>query len=557
MHQGGAVLGKAAIARILQAEGIEHLVGFPDNALFDAAAALDVRPIIARTERVAVNIADGYSRLNDGRRIGVCALQYAAGIENAFAGVAQAYGDGSPILLLPSGYERAEQGVAPNFQAVRSFRPVTKWVGHATHAARLPQLLRHAFTQLRSGKPGPVLLEIPTDVMDEALPHDDLPAGPTRALRSMGDPQDVHELAAALLRAQRPLIVAGQGVFYADACAELRELAELLWLPVLTTLNGKSAFPENHPLALGAGGRSRPRTVDHFLERADLILGVGTSFTRSAYSVEMPRGATLAQITNCADDVNKDYAVSYGVVGDAKLVLRQLIDAAGLAARAGVAWGGDGLVREIRAVREGFLRDWLPRLTSDARPISPYRVIWELMHAVDRRRTVVTHDSGNPRDQMVPFYEAITPHGYIGWGKTTQLGTGLGLTLGAKLAAPERLAVNLMGDAAFGMVGLDFETAVRARLPILTIVMNNGLMGGYDKYLPLSTEKYGARFLSGDYAKVAEGLGGYTERVERPEELAPALTRAIRETALGRAVLLEVITREEPVLALGSSSRYQ
>ena len=148
---------------------------------------------------------------------------------------------------------------------------------YATHAARIPQLLQSAFTRLRSGKLGPVLLETPTDVMDEALPDGDLHYVPTKPLRSAGDPQDLLEL--ALLRACAPVIVAGQGVFYAQACDELRALAELLAIPVLTTLNGKSAFPEQHALALGTGGRSRPRSVDHFLAQADLVLGVGTSTT--------------------------------------------------------------------------------------------------------------------------------------------------------------------------------------------------------------------------------------------------------------------------------------
>jgi acetolactate synthase-1/2/3 large subunit len=551
------VLAKEAIAQILQQEGVRVLAAFPDNAVIDAAAALDIRPIITRTERVAVNIADAYSRVSDGRQIGVCALQYAAGVENAFAGVAQAYGDSSPILILPSGYERCEQGIAPNFQATLGLREVTRWAVTATSADRVPQLLQSAFTRLRNGKPGPVLIETPTDVMDEALSRADFHYLKTKALRSAADPQDVRELAGALLRARTPVIVAGQGVFYARACAELRELAELLGVPVLTTLNGKSAFPEQHPLALGTGGRSRPRTVDHFLDQADLVLGIGTSFTRSTYTVAMPPGVTLAQITNASDDVNKEYPVSYGAIGDAKLVLRQLIEHLTALGVADVAWDRAAVVREIRTVREQFLREWWPRLSADTHPISPYRVIWELMQTLDRRRAIVTHDSGNPRDQMVPFFEATTPHGYIGWGKTTQLGSGLGLAMGAKLAAPERFAVNLMGDAAFGMVGLDFETAVRCRIPILTVVMNNGLMGGYQKFLPISSEKYGARFLGGDFAKVAEALGGYTERVERADDLVPALHRAIAEVDAGRATLLEVITREEPVLALGASSRYQ
>ncbi|MCS6846123.1 MAG: thiamine pyrophosphate-requiring protein [Anaerolineae bacterium] len=549
--------GKDAVAQILKAEGVEHLMCFPDNAVIDAAAALDIRPIIARTERVAINIADGFSRVSNGRRIGVAAVQYAGGIENAFAGVAQAYGDASPILILPGGYERAEQGVPPNFRAVDSYANVAKWAEFVHQADRIPHMMRRAFTLLRSGKPGPVLLEIPTDVMDEPVCEACRQYAPVRARRSQGDPADVREAVRALLAAKSPVIVAGQGVFYAEACAELREFAELVQAPVLTTLNGKSAFPEDHPLALGAGGRSRPRTVDHFLDRADLVFGVGTSFTRSTYNVELPPGKTIAQVTNSEADLSKDYAVSYGAIGDAKLVLRQMIEEARCRLGAERRRDGRHIVEAIRAVKADFMKAWWPRLTCDDAPISPYRVIWELMRAVDRARTIVTHDSGHPRDQMVPFYEAVIPHGYIGWGKTTQLGTGLGLAMGAKLARPDCLCVNLMGDAAFGMVGMDFETAVRLRIPILTIVMNNGLMGGYDKFLPISTEKYGARYLSGNFSKVADGLGGYTERVEKPEHLAPALRRCIAEVEAGRAALLEVITREEPALALGKSSRYQ
>jgi len=544
------VQGKAAIATVLKREQVEYLMCFPDNAVIDAAAALDIRPILARTERVALNIADGYTRVSNGRRLGVCALQYAGGIENAFAGSAQAYGDATPILLLPSGYERAEQGVPPNFQASLAYRSITKWAALVNSAERLPQMLQRAFTLLRNGKPGPVLLEIPTDVLGEALGAFEY--RPARAFRSPADPQDVRELADVLLRAQRPVIVAGQGLLYAEAWDELRELAELTQTPVMTTQNAKSVFAENHPLALGTGGHSRPATVDHFLQQADVVLGLGTSFTRSTYTTAIPPGKLMAQVTNCEADINKDYAVAYGAIGDAKLVLRQLIDETRERLGSDTRRDGTEVVAEIAALKTAFLREWMPRLTSNEGPISPYRLVWELMQTLDRRRTIITHDAGNPRDQMTPFYEALRPRGYLGWGKTTQLGSGLGLIMGARLAAPECLAVNVMGDAAFGMVGLDFETAVRLRIPILTIVMNNGLMGGYDKFLPISTEKYGTRFLSGDFSKVAEGLGGYTERVERPDDLGPALRRAIREVESGRPTLLEVITREDSTLALGT-----
>lgn len=543
--------GKTAIVNILKLEGVESFTCFPANALIDAAASQGIRPILARTERVAVNIADGYSRVTNGRRIGVCAVQHGPGAENAFAGVAQAYSDASPVLLLPGTFERSRLGVPPNFQAVYNYRHVTKWVEVVNGATRIPQMMQRAFTLLRSGKPGPVMLEVPTDVMEEEIPEEAFHYTPVKGPRPWGDPQDVREAVQALLAARSPVIVAGQGIFYAEAWNELKELAELTQVPVMTTLNGKSVFPEDHPLALGTGGRSRPKMVDHFLRKADLVFGIGTSFTRSAYITPIPPGKTMAQVTINEEDLNKDYPISYGVIGDAKAVLSQMIEEVKRQVGPYGRRGDERVAAEVRTVKEEFLKEWMPRLTSNETPISPYRLIWDLMQTVDRRRTIVTHDAGNPRDQMIPFYEALIPHGYIGWGKSTQLGTGLGLVMGAKLAAPDHLAVNVMGDAAFGMVGMDFETAVRSRIPILTIVMNNGLLGGYEKHLPVSTARYGTRYLSGHYAHVAEGLGGYTERVEKPEDLVPALKRCIQEVEAGRATLLEVITREEPVYPIG------
>ncbi len=538
--------GKDAIAKVLKSEGVEYLACFPVNAIIEGAASEGIRPICARTERVAVNIADGLSRVSSGRRIGVCTVQYGPGCENAFSGVAHAYADASPILLLPSAVERQRQGVPPNFQAIYNYRGVTKWVEVVNYAHRIPQMMRRAFTLMRFGKPGPVMLEVPTDVMKEEIPDERYRYEPVKRSAPVGDPQDVKEAVKALLAAKAPVIVAGQGVLYADACAELKALAELTQVPVLTTLQGKSAFPEDHPLALGTGGLSGPKMVDHFLKKADLVFGIGTSFTRSVFIVPIPEGKTIVQVTIDEQDVNKDYAVAHVVIGDARAVLRQLADEVIRQAGPNGRTADASVAKEVAAVKAEFLNEWMGRLTSDAVPISPYRVIWDLMHTADRQRTIVTHDSGNPRDQIVPFYESVIPHGYIGWGKTTPLGAGLGLAIGAKLAAPDKLVVNMMGDAAFGMVGMDFETAVRSKLPILTIVMNNGLMGGYEKYLPISTARYRTRYLSGDYSKVAEGLGGYTERVEKPHELVPALRRAIAETEAGRAALLEVITREEP-----------
>jgi acetolactate synthase-1/2/3 large subunit len=545
------VKGSDVIARILQAEGVEALACFPHSEIIDSAAAVGIRPVMARTERGALHIADGYSRMNDGRKIGVATVQYGPGSENAFGGVAQCHADASPVLYLPTGYPLSQQDVAPNFVAGRNLRQVTKWGETVVDPARLPWMLQHAFAELRGGKPGPVMVETPIDLLNAENDADLAAYRPGRRSSPHPDPRDLRAALDLLLDARRPVLVAGQGIFYAQAWDELRAFAELLQIPVMTTLNGKSTFPEDHPLALGAGGNSRPATVDHFLAEADLIFGIGTSFTRSDYITSIPDGKTIVQITNAETDVGKDYPVALAALGDAKAALAALTAEA--KARLGEAGrrGQEETAREVASVRRAFLDRWMPLLTSDEEPINPYRVVWELMGAVDRERTVVTHDAGSPRDQMVPFYEAIVPHGYMGWGKTTQLGLGMGLMLGAKLARPDWLCVNVMGDAAIGMIGMDFETAVRCKLPILTVVLKNSVMGGYSGYLPIATEKHNIHRLGGDYAGVAKALGGYAEEVAKVADLKPALARCIAETEAGRPALLQVLTKEEGRFAKG------
>ena len=175
----------------------------------------------------------------------------------------------------------------------------------------------------------------------------------------------------------------------------------------------------------------------------------------------------------------------------------------------------------------------MPRLTQNTKPLSPYRVIWELLHTVDVKETIITHDAGSPRDQLSPFWVSETPLCYLGWGKTTQLGYGLGLAMGAKLAKPEKLCINVWGDAAIGFTGMDFETAVRERTPILSILMNNFSMAIELKVMPVATEKYRSTDISGHYANFAQAFGGYGERVTEPEQIVPAIRRGIEKTREG------------------------
>ena len=312
-----------------------------------------------------------------------------------------------------------------------------------------------------------------------------------------------------------------------------------------TPLEGKSAFPEHHPLSLGTGAGVMPRPVHTFLQKADVILAIGASLTKhNIVAAPIPAGKTIIHATNDERDINKHYATDYPILGDAKPVLRQFIDAVRdlLGAKKREA---NGVAGEIKKGKEEWMAEWLPKLTSNEKPMTPYRVMWEFMNLFDRKDVIVTHDAGSPRNQLVPFYQAPTPRSYLGWGKSHALGTGLGLVMGAKLAAPEKFCVNFMGDAAFGMTGLDFETAVRNNIPILTIVLNNNFMAAETHSMQASHERYGTMNILGNYADLAKSLGGWSERVEEPNQIVPALQRAYRTTQDGKAALLEFITSRE------------
>jgi len=533
-----------AVARVLKAEGVEYLFAYPVNPLIEAAAKLDIRPIIVRQERIGLHMADALSRVTSGEKIGVFCMQSGPGSENAFGGVAQAFGDSAPILVLPAGYPRRIAQIQPNFNSALNYRQVTKSCEQITVPEAVPEAMRRAFTQVRNGRPRPVLVEFPSDIFSAEIPDSFQPT-PAPVLRYGPDSASIEKAAQALLAAECPVIYAGQGVHYAKAWDSLRELAQLLGAAVTTSLGGKSAFPENHPLALGSGGRAIPKPVHHFLQKADLVFGIGCSFTRTAFGLQMPAGKRVIHATLDPADINKDVPVEMALVGDAGLILDGLVEAvsdlsagANEARRAAVA-------AEIAAVKAEWLNQWKAKLTSDAAPLSPYRVIWDLLHTVDVKNTIITHDAGSPRDQMSPFWQSVAPLTYIGWGKTTQLGYGLGLAMGAKLAKPDALCVNVWGDAAIGFTGMDFETAVRERIPILSVLFNNFSMAIEIPIMPVSTEKYRSTDISGHYADMARAFGGYGERVEEPDQIIPAIQRGIQKTQEGIPALLEFITAKE------------
>jgi acetolactate synthase-1/2/3 large subunit len=281
-----------------------------------------------------------------------------------------------------------------------------------------------------------------------------------------------------------------------------------------------------------------------FMAKADVVFAIGSSLTKTPFGPGMPPGKTIIHSTNDAGDINKEYRAEHAVVGDAALVIEAVIAEVGRQKGKGGGNALQSLKEEVAAGKKAWLGEWAKFLDSEETPLNQYRVIRDMMRTLDRDNVIITHDSGSPREQMIPFWETTTAGSYMGWGKSTQLGYGLGITMGAKLAAPEKICMNVMGDASFGMTGMDIETAARNKIAILTVVFNNGVMGAEREELKISDKKYGAMTVSGNYTKVAEGLNVAATRVEKPADIVPAIKEAVGVTQSGAPFLLECVVKE-------------
>lgn len=528
------------IVQILKQEGVEWLSCFPSNPLIEEAAKAHIRPIAFRHERGAVMAADGFSRTSNREKFGVVAIQAQAGAENAIGGLSQAYADGIPILVLPGGLKLNQIGVRPNFSAVENYKAIVKSVEAIYSSDQIGNVMRRAFHALRNGPAGPVVVEMTTDVCDEDVPEAGQNYHSPKSSRQVPSSDDIRDAVIALLAAKKPVIWAGRGVLFSDATEDLRTLAELTGIPVFCTMPGKSGFDERHPLSLGAGSGSTTLPAFQRLKDSDVLLALGASLTRTFYAQPIQKGKTLIQNSDNPADINKEEAIDIGLIGDTKRTLQALIEE--VKEQVGEAGTGDAqaVAAEIATSRREWMAEWTPLLTSNAEPLNTYRVIHEINETLDHDNSIVTHDAGAPRDSIVPFYTATTPHSYIGWGKTTHLGFGIPLMIGAKLAHPDKFCLNLMGDGAFGMSGLDIETASRAKVPITTVLLNNGGMATYPGGFPVAQERYGVSHMQGDYAKIAQGMGAEGITVKKVGEMRPALKEAQKLNADAKTVLIDV-----------------
>ena len=340
------------------------------------------------------------------------------------------------------------------------------------------------------------------------------------------------------------MIWAGNGILYAEASAELQDVAELLGAPVMTTLQGKSAFPETHALAAGTAAHAKTAMARWALERSDTVLVVGSSLSHSNFTPDLPPGKTVIHATNDPSDLQKTYASAVPIAADAKLFLAQLADELRPRVGAAEATRRREVAAELARIRAAWLAEFESEFADDAAPINGYRMFRDLWASLDPDTTMITHESGASRDIQSVFYTSTRPRSYLGWGHSSQLGFSLGLAMGAKLANPDRTVVNVMGDGAIGMTGMDLETAAREAIPILTVVKHDSMFSGYSKFMPLSINRWHATTQTGDYAGLARDFGLHAERVERPADLRPAFERALRATRDGQPALVDVITKE-------------
>ena len=548
-----AVPAANAMARILKAEGISWVSTYPVAGMNNAFGQEGLDIFMMRDDRYAIALADAFSRMTNGNQIGVCTVMGGinpVGLQVGHGALAQAYEDGSPVLCITDGIPLGSSGTN-RYDMDAALEPVTKWIGHIDRPERTPEIMRRAFTLLRTGRLGPVVVTIPRVRPGDApfdYDEDEYPYRPVKGWKTAPDPADVQAAVKALLGAKKPIINAGEGVLYAGAAEELRTLAELLQLPVISTLKSKSVFPENHELSVGT--RGEPAT--HFLNECDLVLAVGTSLLRGHFrnGIPNPEEKTVIQCVVNEDDINRYFESNLAVIGDAKFTLQALID--GVKAET----GGDGkknpeVIAEIKGQQDELAAKYGPLMESDDTPINPYRVYGDLMKALDPNNSFVTHDSGNTRDQLSTVYKAMIPRGFSGWGNMSTLGFGLPVAMGAKLAYPERQCVNVTGDAGVSYMLGNFEPLVRRKIGVTTIHISNDGFAGYGPgfwgggHDPYTWEVSGHEEI--DMAASVGAMGYYSERVFDPAEVIPAIKRALEQNEAGKPAYLEIICSKWPV----------
>jgi len=542
----------AALCKILEWRGVERVFGVPGASILPVYDAIreshQIKSYVVRHEQTAAFAADAQYRAS--AQVGVCLATSGPGATNLVTGLYTAWFDSIPLIALTGQVVSAAIGSSAFQEApiTAIATPITKKAFLPRTAEEIPLLVNRAFNIAASGKMGPVLLDLPLDLQKATVEVDfSALASDQEGLEVLprASDQEVERAARMILEAKRPVIIAGGGVVLAEACSLLREFAEALSIPVVTSLMGKGSIPADHPLyAGGVGTMCNSPLGNKTLLDSDLIINLGGRFgDRHTGKVDTyVRDAKVIHVNIDPREIGKAVPADLGVVSDVKYFLQRILEFLSQEERRRIR-SGEERIHQLALDRVRLAR----RTDFDQVPIKPQRAIKELREFLDRG-AIVTHDIGISQIWSAQLFDAYEPRTYLVTGGAGPMGWGLGAAIAAKLARPDRQCVNLVGDGSLCMSLQDLATAAMFEVPIVVFVLNNSLLGLIRQQQNLF---YGERHISTfigyphgdhdrgvDFVKVAEGMGLGGERVERPDQIKPALARAF---ASGRPYLVEVV----------------
>jgi thiamine pyrophosphate-dependent acetolactate synthase large subunit-like protein len=524
----GKVSGNDLVAKALQDEGVDTVFYLTGGPMVDVASRCieRFRSVDVRHEQAAAMAAHAYSRVSG--KPGVCFAASGPGVTNLITGVGNAFVDAVPVVALggASAVSQTGMGAFQEMDQVGMFKPITKYAERVIDVRRIPEIINKAFRVATGGQPGPVYVDLPGDVLYNRVEESEVmfPNRPHSIPRVAADPNLIKQAIAMLKQAQRPIILTGSGVFWSGAMDELKEFVDLTHIPFYTTPQGRGVIPEDHPLSfLGARNQA--------WKEADAVLIIGTRLNFIVGFGLPPRwdaGVKIAQVDISDEEIGRNRPVDLGIVGDAKTVLRQLIDEAGaFHKRNELPW-----VDKLRGYDRKSQEKSEALLNSDATPIHPLRLCKEVRDFMDRDAIIVVdgHEILNFARQSIPFF---APGHSVNAGPNGCMGVAVPFGLGAKVAKPDKQVIVLSGDGSFGMNGMEIDTMVRHNVPALIVISNNGGWAGK------GTMDAGRDLGFSRYDKMAEVFGAYGELVERPKDIRPAMERAVKS---GKPAVVNVIT---------------
>jgi acetolactate synthase-1/2/3 large subunit len=542
----GTATGAQLLVRMLKAEGVRHLFtlsGLHIAPIYAACVEEGIAIVDTRHEQAAAHAADATARLTRG--VGVCAVTAGPGVTDALTGIANAYAANSPVLLLGGAAPsfNAGKGSLQEMEQVDLFTRITKWSDRIPSPDRVPTYMAKAFRTMLSGRPGPVFLELPWDVLSNGVDEAECPLATgyrTRA-RQPGDPQLVDRAAALLASAERPVVIAGSSIHWDDAAAQLSELAERLGAPVYLNGAGRGSLPAEHPHFFS-------HTRKDALGEADVVLIAGTPLDfRLGYGAGIAEGAKIIQVDSDASEIGRNRAVEVGIAGDSRSVLAQLTAAAPKRRR------GDAWLRTLRTREQEKAERQAAYERSDQVPIHHFRLARELDRVARAAGdSMFVADGGNWVAIAAKVIGLHKPGRWLDPGPLGCLGVGAPFAIASKLLHPDRPVFVIQGDGSFGFNGMDFDTALRFKLPMVVVVGNDAAWGQIR--LPqvqlFGPEKSPAtQLLPTRYDKVVEALGGQGELVTEPAQIRPALERAV---ASGTVACVNVILDPEAPASSGA-----